>query len=65
MAQARLSMRRIREILWLKAERFSDRQIAVAAGVARSTVQECLRRARLEGLSWTDCQSLDEAELGI
>ncbi len=63
MAQMRLSMRRIREILRLKAERFSDRQIAEAAGVARSTVQECLRRARIEGLSWQDGQLMDEVEL--
>ena len=47
MAQARLSVRKIREVLRLKAEaRLSDREIAAAIGSARSTVQECLRRAR-------------------
>ena len=51
MAQARLSVRKIREVLRLKAEaRLSDREIAAATGSARSTVQECLRRARAAGL---------------
>mgnify|MGYP003537124029 CR=1 FL=1 len=49
MAQARLSVRKIREVLRLKAEaRLSDREIAAAIGSARSTVQECLRRARAQ-----------------
>ena len=53
MAQARLSVRKIREVLRLKAEaRLSDRQIAAAIGSARSTVQECLRRARAAGVAW-------------
>ena len=47
MAQARFSMRKIRETLRLKFEvGVSDPQIAAAIGVSRSTVQECLRRAR-------------------
>ena len=53
MAQARLSVRKIREVLRLKSEaQLSDRQIAAVLGSARSTVQECLRRARAAGLSW-------------
>ena len=41
MAQARLSVRKIREVLRLKNEaRLSDRQIAAVLGSARSTVQE-------------------------
>jgi transposase len=52
-AQARLSVRKIREVLRLKAEaRWSDREIAAAIGSARSTVQECLRRARVAGITW-------------
>lgn len=47
MAQARLSMRRIRDILRLKHEvRCSDRQIAQIVGSSRSTVQACLQRCR-------------------
>lgn len=53
MAQARLSVRKIREVLRLKAEaQLSDRQIAAVIGSARSTVQECLRRARSAGVGW-------------
>ncbi len=52
-AQARLSVRKIGEVLRLKAEaRLSDRQIAAVIGSARSTVQECLRRVRSAGSGW-------------
>jgi len=62
-AQARLSVRKIREVLRLKSEaRLSDRQIAAVLGSARSTMQECLRRARTAGLSWP-LPDLDEDEL--
>ncbi len=49
MGQQRLPVRKIREVLRLKAEGFSDRQIGAAIGSVRSTVQECLRRAREMG----------------
>jgi hypothetical protein len=62
-AQARLSMRKISEILRLKAERFSDRQIAAAISSSRSTVQECLRRCRAAGIGWPMPTGLDEAGL--
>jgi len=62
-AQARLSMRKIREVLRLKAEGLSDRQIAAAIGSARSTVQECLRRARECALTWPLPAELDEIGL--
>jgi IS30 family transposase len=58
-AQARLSVRKIRDVLRLKNEaHLSDRQIAAVLGSARSTVQECLKRARSAGLSWPLPQSL-------
>ena len=64
MAQARLSVRKIREVLRLKAEaRLSDRQIAAVLGSARSTVQECLRRARSAGIGWPLPAELDDDEL--
>ena len=56
-------MRKIREVLRLKADGFSDRQIAAAIGSARSTVQECVRRAREAGVSWPLPPSMDEAAL--
>ena len=53
MAQARLSVRKIREVLRLKNEaQLSDRQIAAVLGSARSTVQECLKRAKAAGIGW-------------
>ena len=53
MPAERVSMRRVREILRLKHEcGTSVRAIAVAVGVARSTVQLCLARAMLAELTW-------------
>jgi len=61
--QERLPVRKIREVLRLKAEGFSDRQIAAAIGSARSTVQECARRTRDAGVSWPLAPAMDEAAL--
>ena len=53
MPAERVSMRRVREILRLKFEcGSSDRAIAVAVSVARSTVQLCVARFAAAGLSW-------------
>jgi transposase len=63
-AQARLSMRKIREVLRLKFEvGLSDRQIAVTVGSARSTVQECFSRCRQAGISWPLAADLSEEAL--
>jgi hypothetical protein len=61
--QERLPVSKIREVLRLKAEGFSDRQIAAAIGSARSTVQECARRARDAGVTWPLPPAMDEAAL--
>jgi transposase len=61
--QSRLPVRKIREVLRLKAEAFSDRQIAASIGSSRSTVQECLRRCREAGLIWPLPEEMDEAAL--
>lgn len=63
MPRERLSMRKIREVLRLKAEGLSQRAIARSCGIARSTVGEYLRRAAEAGLSWPLPQELDEDEL--
>lgn len=63
MGQARLPVRKIREVLRLKAEGFSDRQIAMSIGSARSTVQECIRRTREAGHSWPLPTEIDESAL--
>jgi len=62
-AQQRLPVRKIREVLRLKAAGFSDRKIAAAIGSARSTVQECLRRSREASLAWPLPSELDEQAL--
>jgi transposase len=63
-AQPRLSVRKIRDVLRLKSEaQLSDRQIAAVLGSARSTVQECLRRARVAGLSWPLPEDADDEAL--
>lgn len=64
MAQPRLSMRKVREVLRLKfAAGLSDRQIAASVGSARSTVRECLRRAAAAKVTWPVPDSLDDAQL--
>jgi hypothetical protein len=62
-AQIRLPVRKIREVLRLKAAGVSDRQIAAAIGSARSTVQECVRRAREAGIGWPLSDECDERAL--
>lgn len=64
MAQSRLSVRKIRDVLRLKFEAgIGERQIAAALGVARSTVQEALRRAREAGIGWPLPPDLDDVTL--
>ena len=63
MAQKRLPVRKIREVLRLKAADISDRQIAIAIGCSRSSVQRCLKRAAEAGLGWPLPDKLDDAEL--
>jgi transposase len=57
-------MRKIREVLRLKyAAGLGERRIAQSLSVARSTVQECLRRARAAGISWPLPNDLTDAQL--
>jgi len=64
MAQQRLSMRKIREVLRLRYEAgLSRRQIAASVGCSRSTVAECLQRAAAAGMAWPPPAGLDEAAL--
>lgn len=57
-------MRKIREVLRLRFEAgLSERDIAASLSVARSTVQECLRRTRDAGLAWPLPEELDDAAL--
>src|SRR4030043_1193436 len=62
-AQERLTMRKIREILRLKHEAgLSDRAIAGACKISNSTVGEYLRRAEAAGVGWP-LGELNEADI--
>lgn len=63
MAQARLPVRKIREVLRLQAAGMSGLQIAAAIGGALSTVQACLRRAEDAGVAWPLAEELTEEAL--
>lgn len=63
MAQKRLPVRKIREVLRLKAAGVSEREIATAVGCVRSTVQLCLKRAEAAGIGWPLPDELDDAAL--
>ena len=64
MAQARLSMRKIRQMLRLRWEvGLSARKVAQSLSVSHSTVLECEARARRAGLTWPLEEKIDDAEL--
>ena len=64
MANKRLSMRKIREVLRLCWDKgLSARQAAGSCGVARGTVRNILDRAERAHLSWPLPEDLDDASL--
>jgi hypothetical protein len=64
MANRRLSMRKIKEVLRLHQEiGLSERQIAKSCDISRSTVKEYLHRAQRAGLNWPLPSDLDDAQL--
>src|ERR1700687_933522 len=56
-------MRKIREILRLRAGGFSEREMARSVASARSSVQICLWRAEQAGIGWPVPAQLDDAGL--
>jgi len=65
MAKARLSMRKIKEVLRLSYQLgLSARQVARSANVSRSTVKEYLVRAERAGIAWPVAESLTEEQIG-
>ena len=59
-------MRQVREVLRLKhAAGLSERRIAAAIGVSRTTVSEYLRRAAVVGITWPVPGELDDAGLEL
>ncbi len=65
MAQQRLSMRNIRDVLRLKAAGMSKRKIAVALGIGATAAGECLRRAREAGVGWPLPDDMTDAGLEV
>jgi transposase len=65
MAQERLGVRSVREVLRLKLELGrTDTEVAASIRCARSTVGECVRRASAAGLgTWSDVTGLSDADL--
>jgi transposase len=64
MAQERLTLRKIREILRLKEEAgLSHRAIARACKISNSTVGDYLRRAETAGIHWPLPEEVDEDQL--
>src|ERR1700742_1328205 len=59
----RLSMRKIRELLRLKHNGRSQREIASSLSVATGTVNGQLRRAREAGVTWERAQAMTDSEL--
>ena len=59
----RLPMRKIKDVLRLRASGYSTRRIADSLGLGRTSTQNYLQRASAAGLSWPDVQDLDEVAL--
>ena len=63
MPAKRLSMRKIKDVLRLRAQGLSDRKVARSVKVARTTVRGIRRRAEAVGLSWPLPDDLTESAL--
>jgi transposase len=59
----RLSMRKIKEALRLKAAGLGNREIAASIGAGKTTVYEILARAEGAGISWPLPDDLDDEQL--
>lgn len=64
MSRPRIDMRAIRQILRLAlGEGLSRNRVALATGVPRTTVKDCLVRAQAAGIGWPIPDELDDAAL--
>ena len=52
MPKQRLPMRKVRDVLRLRAGGMSKRKIAASLSIGATAAGDCLRRARRAGLSW-------------
>jgi hypothetical protein len=58
------AMRKIRDVLRLSlGEQLSQRRVAAASGLPRTTVKDYLRRAEAAGLKWPLPADMDDAAL--
>src|SRR3984957_17129049 len=60
----RLPMRKIRDVLRLRAGGMSKRKIAASLSIGATAAGDCMRRARCAGLSWPLPEDLSEEALG-
>ncbi len=63
MPAERLSMRKIREVLRLRAQGWSDRKIARSVNVNRTAVRRMRERAEEAGVSWPLPEALADSAL--
>ena len=64
MANRRLPMRKIKEVLRLKYDsNLSEREIARSCQVSRSTIADYLMKARAAGVSWPEAAALTESQV--
>ena len=63
MPAERLSMRKIKEILRLQAQGWSDRKVSRSVNVARTTVRRIRARAQAAGVAWPLPDQLTESAL--
>lgn len=63
MAQERLPMRKIRDVLRLKAGGLGKRRIAASLGISATAAGDCLKRARRAGLAWPLPDDVDDERL--
>jgi transposase len=63
MAQERLPMRKVREVLRLKAAGLGKRKIAASLGISATAAGACLRRAREAGIAWAQAEETTEEAL--
>ena len=64
MAQRRVCMRKLKEVLRLRYELCkSQREIKDICGIGKTTIQECLQRAKDIGITWPLPSYITEEEL--
>jgi hypothetical protein len=63
MAQERLPMRKVRDVLRLKAGGLGKRKIAASLGISATAAGACLRRARDAGIAWPLADEMTEEAL--